>query len=199
MKIRNLVILGVIIILLCVSAGCISDDEKKTYDINCELVSAWEGLASEENPTSSPEYYMERNFSSEQYLMVNSSDDNCILSQNSGSDDGYPYLLFKFKLEDTIKSLKITWEGYGSQPFMGSEESEVRLYLYNVNELIWDKIGSKKWETDNTNDKVIKKEILKISNYKSSENEVYILVIGPYGAGNSTTTLATDFIEMKGA
>ncbi|UCE39345.1 MAG: hypothetical protein JSW00_09030 [Thermoplasmata archaeon] len=193
-------IAAMVILILFPLTGCIDNGQETTYDIDIGYISVWEGVTTEEYPTSFGDF-THHMFSKHDLLLISSSDDDHKITQSQETEqvDGYPYNFYICSINKTINSIRIQWEGYASQPFMGNAEQKLDIYIWNVDELKWDKIISQKWEGNDEMDKILKKDIQNVTNYISDKNTLYILIIGPFGAGNSTATLATDFIEIKGA
>jgi hypothetical protein len=193
-------ITAIILLILSPLTGCIDDGQETAYDIDIGYISVWEGVTTEEYPTSFGDF-SHIMFSKHDLLLISSSDDDRKITQSWETEqiDGHPYNFYKCSINKTIESLRIHWEGYVSQPFMGNIEQELNMYIWDVDELNWTKIITHKWEGNEETDKILKKDILNVTNHISDKALLYILIIGPYGAGDSTATLATDFIEIKGA
>jgi hypothetical protein len=198
MKIKQLAAICIILIIPFLNVGCFENDEKPIFDKNLELISAWGGITSEEDPISEPEIFKFLLLYEEDYQYISLSDDRSFVIK-TGIDEGYPYLLCQFQYDNLSKSIQIIWEGYSSQPFISDKENKVDIYLYCPHESDWKHLYRRKWNGDAT-DLIVKHSVSKsISQYIDEQYNIYYLFLGSYGDGDSDGTLSTDFIELKGA
>jgi hypothetical protein len=141
-----------------------------------------------------PDGFKDNIFNSDEYEKISGSDNQNMICQTPGNDSGFPYFLFEFKIIDLTSEIKLNYEGYSSQPFMGTVENEITISIFNYNTQQWEELIDR-----NTNDEIdydISCTITEnISNYLNNSC-VNILVIGTYGAGNSNSTLSCDYVAI---
>ena len=139
---------------------------------------------------------MELNFTDLDLEKIDKLDNETKLTQSweTQQENGFPYNLYKVTCVEDVKSFQIKWVGYSSQPFMGSVENEVTIYLYQPDG--WNKEIYYNW-TESRSVIELDKNIQNISDYIFEGKYVFILITGSYGAGNSTSTLSTDLLEIE--
>jgi hypothetical protein len=199
LKKGQLVALSIITVSFIVIAGCFEGEEQSKYNKKAELISAWGGITDSDNPTNHPIDYTEDSFTADQYQRVNSSDDEVVVYSGIGYGWGYPYCHFIFKLTGNETTVKLIWEGCGIQH--DSEiQSKVDIFLYIETIQVWTKIANDTWEgTDEffCVDKMIEYKIENVQNYKTTMDEISVLIIGSYGEYDDKSQLGTDLIELR--
>ena len=158
---------------------------------------AWYGYLESNNDsflyTGSPEKFKENIFSSDNYNTISYSDNQNMLSQTPGYTNGYPYFLYEITVLELTTKIKVKYEGYSSQPFIHDVPNEINLFIFNYNTNNWDQFINK--NTDDFDCNISCTITDNISDYLNN-SRINILIVGPYGAGNSTSTLSCDYFAI---
>jgi hypothetical protein len=112
---------------------------------------------------------------------------------------GYPYCHYKFGLSENLTTVKLVWEGCGIQ-HDSDYQSKVDIFLYNEIGPVWFRIANETWEGDEEFfcvDKKIEYEIANVQAYKTTQDELSVLIIGSYGEYSDKSQLSTDLIELR--
>ena len=90
--------------------------------------------------------------------------------------------------------IKVKYEGYSSQPFIHDVPNEINLFIFNYNTNNWDQVINKNTDDFDCNTSCTITD--NISDYLNN-SRINILIVGPYGAGNSTSTLSCDYFAIS--
>ena len=194
MRSNRLFVICMMITYMSIMVGCIGDDGDSSE--NLELVSTWGGITEDDNPVYHPVSFTEITIPESDFPKIEADDEDGITIMGHGYGEGYPYFLFKFEVKDLNKSIKVKWEGYGIQSDIDEVESKIDMFIYNEIETSWDMIATEYWENDEYVDKTVRATINNVMTYTSPQNELFILIIGPFTSYSDKAILVTDYIKV---
>ena len=121
-----------------------------------------------------------------------------------GGQGSYPFQCFKFHIskdntKDAVRGIEIIWEGksYNMYGYENDNPVILEMYMKNNNNSIWEKIFQIDDEIYYEDRNISNQIINNIFNYVDEQQNLYVLVIGPFGEGYCNSELNTDFIEIK--
>jgi len=165
--------------------------ELRRYDIADVYGSgAWEGAASDTNPSGGPGSYQQMKFTSDGVSEVRSQDGNTHGTLTYGL--GVPYQLFKFNItEDNVTSMWVKWVGIGWQVLMYSTVYSLHIYKSGK----WESMASHSEGGIGDSLFTVNRTFQSPSgSYIDAYGKVYLLVQGP--SDLIASMIETDFIEV---
>jgi hypothetical protein len=164
-----------------------------------KITAAWEGLAANFSPSSPPDAFKEKQLSDKAIEnLVTPNKKSIIIADYSGMRSGNPYVLCRFHCERPERALLVTWKGNGAQPFSPGAPCTVTVFIYDTEKRTFLKIHSESWNDKKTTheDKTACTRLDMAMKYFGEGNDLYLLVLGPKGSGNSNSTLIVDYVGL---
>ncbi len=191
---KSLPIISIFYLMASISASAINYSYEKPSHVLA-------GSLNEKEISTSPEQLIleSKEISKDEYSLISRSDDERLYSVSDPAAEGYPCILYEFKIRYKGNATLI-WEGYSDQPFIENVSIYVNLYLWNYSKNGWDLIincTSFNVTNHNITDRTLLFNFSTISPYYVKNDYIYLLAVGPYGAGYSGGILATDYVAIK--